>query len=483
MPTTLICRTCGLEFVFPEDSALHECPACGTAHSRPKAEGASLDVLRRANEQRASCDFVHAEQDFRRVLFDHPDEHEALWGLTLCKYGVEYVEDEKTHERKPVVHFLRRKPITEDADFRLACARAPEAVRAQYQADADYILKVQTGVLRAEAACDPCEIFLCYKASLPGGDGHTRDFDHARDLHFALSMRGYKVFFAHESLKQAAGSSYEAAIFHALHTAKVMLVVCTNADYLATPWVHSEWSRYLERVDAGEQCRLIPLLYDNCDPYSLPDAFITRGLQGLRMGELTSLDSLRQVLDKQLNRKPPEPVKPVPVEPPRQEVPKPEPVKSAPAPQPKPEAPKPEPKPEPVKPALQPKQPESQSAKTVTVNVKTESGVQTKVKQIVDAAVSEGMTAATYASAKTAAAQKSKRPLGMAVVAFAITAVLGFAIQHLCQTGGLDASILVFAATLLLVFSFVFKRGKVWMTVLACSMIPGVVAALMTYYL
>jgi len=488
---TLTCRTCGLDFVFPEELPLFECPACGTSHSRPKAKGAALDTLRRANEERAACDFVNAEQDYRRVLFDHPDEHEALWGVTLCKYGVEYVEDAKTHERKPVIHFLRRKPITEDADFRLACARAPESIRAQYEADADYVRRIQTNVMRSESACDPCEIFLCYKASLPGGDGHTRDFEHARELYFTLSMQGYKVFFAHESLKQAAGANYEAAIFHALHTARVMLVVCTNADYLNTPWVHSEWSRYLERVDNSEDCRLIPLLYDRCDPYTLPAAFITRGLQGLRMGELTSLDSLRQVLNRQLGRAVDVP-RPAPA-------PQPAPVKAEPI---KAEPVKAEPvKTGPVKTGLVKAEPvktgpvKAEPVKTGPVKAEPVKTGPVKAEPVKAEPVKAEPAKAEPAKAEPAKAEPvkteasspakaapSKRPVWMALLTLVITAVLGLIFNHLCQSNNDLASILAFVAPLLFIFSFVFKRGKVWMTVLSCSMIPGVVAALLMYY-
>ena len=70
----------------------------------------------------------------------------------------------------------------------------------------------------------------------------------------------------------------------------------------------------------------------------------------------------------------------------------------------------------------------------------------------------------------------------MAVLAFAVTAGLGLLFNHLCQISNDLASIFAFAAPLLFIFSFTFKRGRVWMTVLSCSMIPGVVAALLMYY-
>lgn len=307
----LSCRVCGTDFRLPVGVAIRACPACGTSHSCPGAEGMIPDGLRRAHQQRAACDFVNAERSYRRVLEDHPDNAEALWGLTLCKFGVEYVEDEHTHERRPVVHFLRRTPITEDADYRLACQQAGEPERSQYEADGAYIRQIQQRVMQAQGSQKPWDVFLCYKASLPGSaepSAKTAEFAYARELYFRLSMEGYRVFFAHETLSNQAGANYEAQIFYALQSARVMLVVCANPAHLNTPWVHSEWARYLERVDAeAGACRLVPLLYDGCNPYALPEAFTTRSIQGLRMGEYASADSLRGVLSSMIRREAPVP--------------------------------------------------------------------------------------------------------------------------------------------------------------------------------
>ncbi|MBR3765348.1 MAG: TIR domain-containing protein [Clostridia bacterium] len=307
----LTCRTCGRDFILPAGQMIFPCPGCQTAHSRPRAEGQGLADLRRAHAQRAACQFTDAARSYQRVLGQHPDEAEALWGLALCRYGVEYVCDDHTQEQRPVLHFLERTPFTEDNDYRLACARAQADVREQYLADGAYIGQVQRDVLAAETQQESWDVFLCYKQSIPGSsdpNARTREFDHARDLYDALNDAGYRVFFAHKVLPHVAGAHYEAKVLTALLTARVMLVVCSNPAYLDTPWVHSEWSRYLRRVDRQEDCLLIPLLYDGCSAYALPDPFIARSLQGLDMRPVTALDVLRQRLQERIRRTPPEPV-------------------------------------------------------------------------------------------------------------------------------------------------------------------------------
>ena len=301
----LVCKKCAYEFTLPAGMPLLPCPACSTPHSRPRAAAQALVDLRRAHQQRADCDFINAENNYQRVLNAHPDEAEALWGLALCRYGVEYVRDAKAGERLPVVHFLNRRPFTEDLDCRLAIARADADVRGEYMQDAAYIARIQQEVLAAEQRGDAWDVFLCYKASVPSSDdpgAHTREFDCAQELYIALRDAGYSVFFAHQTLRRAAGANYEAQIFHALHSAKVMLVITADPAHLRTPWVHSEWSRYLERIDDHQDCRLIPLLYDGCDPYALPDEFLRRSIQGLHMGTITALDDLRRALQERVRQ-------------------------------------------------------------------------------------------------------------------------------------------------------------------------------------
>lgn len=316
----LTCKICGWDFPLRDGELIACCPGCGTAQSRPRVSQDALLDLHRAHKQRCACDFTNAADSYQHVLRVHPDSAEALWGLALCKYGVEYVQDEKSGERLPVVHFLNRRPITEDPDYLLAYAHAAPEDRPGYQRDAAYISRIQQDVLAAEGRGDAWDVFLCYKSSVPGApDDHTREFVHAQELYIALRDAGYSVFFAHTTLRRAAGANYEAQVFHALQSARAMLVVVSDPAHLNTPWVHSEWSRYLERVDAREDCRLIPLLYDGCDPYALPDAFLRRSIQGLRMDSLTALDDLRGVLESCVAPKqtaqPEAPVAPQPVSP------------------------------------------------------------------------------------------------------------------------------------------------------------------------
>lgn len=288
------CRRCGMKFTFPVSQAVFPCPACGALHERPQAQQEIFEGLDRANDLRADKDFSQALRGYEEVLRRCRTSHEALWGKVLCRYGVEYVEDHITHQRRPTLNFLQRTMILQEGDFLRACQHAPEEIAAQYREDAMYIADVQKELLQSADSWADYDVFLCYKGSAPGGKGVAKEYEHAFKLYMHLEKLGFSVFFAHESLKKVAGARYEAGIFRALHSAKVMLVVCSDPANLTTAWVHSEWSRFLKRFYEGESCRLIPLLYDSCDAYSLPQELSC--LQGIDMSDPDAFETLRENL-------------------------------------------------------------------------------------------------------------------------------------------------------------------------------------------
>lgn len=293
--TTLSCSCCGELLVFQPEEVLRTCPACGTPNAAPRSTGDTLHTLQRAVQQRLACDFHNAETSYQQVLLLNPDEHEALWGLLLCRYGVEYVDDPATGKRLPTVHSVQPKPMQEQADFRRACDFAPEAVRAQYEREAAYIDEAQAEIRRMAEKLPAYDVFICHKTTLSGG-GYTQDFQRATQLYHYLKDQGVRAFFAPECLQSAAGANYEAGIYHALHTARVMLVLCSEPEHLSSPWVRSEWTRFLEMADASADKRLIPLLYNGYSPAQLPAPFRLRKLQGLDMGDITAPQTLLKLV-------------------------------------------------------------------------------------------------------------------------------------------------------------------------------------------
>lgn len=303
-----VCQRCKAPVVIPAGRQVVTCEYCDMVNARPQATGVEQQMLTRAKEELLSGHFQEAEEDFRYILRKYPTEHEALWGRLLCRYGVEYVRDTKTGRLMPTVHFTRPGVIQTEGDFKRACEHAPEEVARQYREDARYIDEVQAKI-RERVKNDPgFDVFICHKTTRTTGaeNGYdqqefTPDYIEARNLYDELAAQRFRTFFAPKAgLKP--GADYEAGIFHALDTARVMLLVCLNPAYLSTAWVKSEWSRYLDMQGEDPDKLLVPLYYGGVQEWELPEEIRLRKLQGIKMGELDSLKKIIALLEERIGR-------------------------------------------------------------------------------------------------------------------------------------------------------------------------------------
>ena len=70
----------------------------------------------------------------------------------------------------------------------------------------------------------------------------------AEDIYDTLDVKGYSVFYSRFVLPGMVGGQYEPVINHALETAKLLVLVFTNADEVNSEWVKHEW-KYFSKHD------------------------------------------------------------------------------------------------------------------------------------------------------------------------------------------------------------------------------------------
>ena len=96
----LKCKMCGGDLVFEPGATVCECEYCGSKQTIPSNNDENIRALfNRANVLRMKAEFDKAEDLYEKILQMNSTEAEAYWGLILCKYGIEYVEDPKTMHR------------------------------------------------------------------------------------------------------------------------------------------------------------------------------------------------------------------------------------------------------------------------------------------------------------------------------------------------------------------------------------------------
>ncbi len=285
----LKCKFCGGSLAVEEGSTIATCEYCGTKQTLPKlSEKKRVLLFDRANHYRRNNDFDKAMSIYEQVLNEDKTDAEAYWSIVLCRYGVEYVEDPTTHQRKPTVNRTQFASIFADEDYKSAIEYADSLQREIYEAEAKAIDNIQKGILSISQKEEPFDVFICYKETDNAGL-RTPDSVLANDLYHQLTQEGLKVFFSRITLEDKIGEAYEPYIFAALNSAKVMVVLGTRPEYFKAVWVRNEWSRFLSQIKAGAKKSLVPA-YKDMDPYDLPDEF--SNLQAQDMSKLGFMQDL-----------------------------------------------------------------------------------------------------------------------------------------------------------------------------------------------
>ena len=266
------CKMCGGDLEINEGVIITECEYCGTKQTVPKAMDENLqNHFNRANTLRIKSEFDKSERIYEKIIQADSTQAEAYWGLILCKYGIEYVDDPTTLKKIPTCHRASYDSIIADEDYKSALKYAEPSQKIIYEEQAKEIDRIQKDILALAQKEERYDVFICYKETDVDGK-RTQDSVIANDIYYQLTREGFKVFYAAITLEGKLGSAYEPIIFAALNSAKVMLAIGTRPDYFNAVWVKNEWSRYLKIIKKDREKLLIPC-YRDMDVYELPEEF------------------------------------------------------------------------------------------------------------------------------------------------------------------------------------------------------------------
>lgn len=289
------CKMCGGDLAFEPGSTVCECEYCGSKQTIPSADSEKkTNLFNRANRLRMNSEFDKASGVYEQIVAEFPEEAEAYWGLCLCAYGIEYVDDPATGSKIPTCHRTLPTSIMEDSNFEQACDYADPVARKVYREEAKTIDRIQKDILSIVQNETPYDVFICYKETAEDGSC-TEDSVLAQDVYEALTAKGLKVFFSRITLEDKLGTQYEPYIYAALSSAKVMLAFGTTYEYYDAVWVKNEWSRFLGMMKADKRKVLIPC-FKGLDAYDMPKEF--KGLQAQDMAKLGWMQDLVRGVEK-----------------------------------------------------------------------------------------------------------------------------------------------------------------------------------------
>ena len=295
------CGMCGGSLPVREGMTVCQCEFCGSTQTVPNLDDEKKELLfSRAVDRRFNCEFSVASGLYEGIVVDYPEEAEGYWGLILCKYGVQYVEDPRTGNMVPTFHRTRFRRVMDDPDFERVLKYSDISSKDVYMQKAKEIERLREEIIAVTNKEKPYDIFICYKEKNAIGE-RTEDSVIAEDVYDVLVRDNYRVFFARITLEDKLGQEFEPYIYAALDSAKVMLVFGTEPDYYNARWVKNEWSRFLSQIADGRRKTLIAC-YKGIDINDMPAEF--KRLMSQDMGKIGAIQDLVRGVEKIIPQKP-----------------------------------------------------------------------------------------------------------------------------------------------------------------------------------
>lgn len=293
MAIELDCCSCGAHLDVDEigDSTVVVCSSCGKRQVIPSLDNESrLKSFNRATSFRKKGQFDEAQRIYETMASQFPEDFEVRWGLCLCRYGVEYIQD-IDEKMIPICHRNLYESILTDEDYLFAISHCDGVSKEVMENDAKYIDQVQKRYQAIAKTEKPYDVFISYKETDSFTKERTPDSLIAEEIYDSLVKEGYNVFFSKITLEGCLGQEYEPNIEYALVTSKVMLLVSTSIENIESVWVKSEWQRYLKLMLKNRGNKTLIPCYANFDPYDLPSEIASFQAQ-----DLTKVGAIKDIV-------------------------------------------------------------------------------------------------------------------------------------------------------------------------------------------
>lgn len=264
------CSVCGADKIS-ERNGIIECPYCGATYSKERYSFLDENIkssYNRALEYRLELRFDDAIRVLDSLINKLPDCSELYYQALLARLGVSFVEE--NGKQKITVSRLINSSVFELKEAKLALKNAEPAFRKEYEETFSRIEEIRSRFIKIAKDANQYDVFICFKQHPDDRKtSYTQDYEVARNIYEDLTKKGIRVFFSAVSLE--AGTDYEPYIYRALQTSKIMLVIAASPeeDYLNSPWVKNEWSRF-DSLAHTEDKTLIPVLAYGFRPEYLP---------------------------------------------------------------------------------------------------------------------------------------------------------------------------------------------------------------------
>ncbi len=257
------CKNCGALFqAATNENGVLKCEYCDSIFTIPKKDSNNevLQFLQIGEHNLDACHFDEAYTAFEKASQLNDKEPETYWGMALAEFKVQYIKDAVNNRLQPICHEFNDKEFQANKNYLKALKCAGAEQKSEYFSKAQDIDYIREEFLKLQQSGLDYDCFICVKVSQTGVEqadiskkNWTNDAYNADSIYDLLKRHDFRPFFSEREIKGRNGANYEAMILYALYTAETMLVVCSDEEYLRTPWVKNEYTRFKSLIKNEEK--------------------------------------------------------------------------------------------------------------------------------------------------------------------------------------------------------------------------------------
>ncbi len=242
------CPSCGeSHFINKNDTYL--CQVCNTPFYKVTTE--EQELLYSARRDMFLYKFEEADTKYEKLYNETNNESakaQALFGRFCAYYGIVRLRDMQNNILNVFTNYYPNEQSIKDNQYYKII------MQSKYKEDYNHqfnILEKEYQVIHNEfEKSEEYDFFICSKVTQSLGEYKTQlkapEYTEALSLCMSLQKFGKKVFFCDTA--NIKGDNYDAPIISALIRSKNIIIVSSSQKYLESPWVQSEWRRWLKFI-------------------------------------------------------------------------------------------------------------------------------------------------------------------------------------------------------------------------------------------
>ena len=251
--TLFKCKICGSTVSSDGAEKTYLCKRCGFVQAIPDyCSPHAAFLYGRANHYFRTKRFETALHIFQQIAAEAPDDCEAYRSIVLSRYGVSYDEENGVYSREPRINRVRSDSVLTDPDYISAITLADDERRALYVKEAERIEAVSRDILEIAQTLPSFDAVIEYRGH-DSKNRYTPEKAMAEELYRQLEECGFRVYNRQITSPGLYGNNYDAHLYKALYTAKIMFVFASQPEYFNDVRILNEWSIFSERMRNKEK--------------------------------------------------------------------------------------------------------------------------------------------------------------------------------------------------------------------------------------